>query len=145
MDRHDLLRYLRSRTLAVEATVSPAGLPQAAVVGYVVSDRLELFFDTVQDSRKAQNLRHSPGVACVIGGTADGERWTIQYEGIADLPAGPELERLKALYFERFPDGIERQSWPGLIYVRVRPTWIRWSDFRSPPPTVVEFGPGDLA
>ena len=63
----------------------------------------------------------------------------MQYEGVADEPHGAELDRLKPLYFERFPEGRERQSWPGLVYVRARPTWIRDSDFSRAPPEIMEF------
>ena len=28
--------------------------------------------------------------------------------------------------------------WPDLIYVRVRPTWIRYSDYNVDPPQIVE-------
>jgi hypothetical protein len=49
------------------------------------------------------------------------------------------LERLKELYFLQFPDGRDRQSWPGLVYVRARPGWIRFSDFNRVPPEIVEF------
>jgi hypothetical protein len=62
----------------------------------------------------------------------------VQYEGVAGQPEGAELERLTALYLERFPDGRERQSWPGLIYLRARPTWLRYSDFSRIPPEIVE-------
>jgi hypothetical protein len=57
---------------------------------------------------------------------------------VADEPGGAELARLKAAYFARFPDGREREAWPGIAYVRVRPTWARFSDFRGPEPRVVE-------
>jgi len=130
---------MRRHHHAVEASVSAAGGPQAAVVGIVVSDRFELFFDTVADTRKAQNLRRVPRAAFVIGGPGPGELQTVQYEGIADEPAGKELESLQALYLARFPDGIARQSWPGLIYIRVRPTWIRFSDFSVEPPRIQQW------
>jgi methyltransferase (TIGR00027 family) len=77
-------------------------------------------------------------VAFVIGGLADGEERTVQYEGVVDEPSGAELEQLKALYFARFPDGVERQAWQGLTYMRVRPRWIRYSDFHQTPPEIVE-------
>jgi hypothetical protein len=48
------------------------------------------------------------------------------------------------LYFGSFPDGRERQRWPGLVYVRARPTWLRYSDYNRAPPVVLEFGPDDL-
>ena len=142
MTEADLLAFLRGHSLAVEASVSPRGAPQAAVVGIVVTEALELFFDTLDRTRKVANLRADPRVAFVIGGLAPGDERTVQYEGIADEPAGAELDRLKELYFARFPDGRARESWPGLTYVRARPTWIRYSDFNRAPPLIVELTPG---
>jgi hypothetical protein len=139
MTRSELLQFLRGHTLAVQTSVSPSAAPQAAVVGIVVTDDLEVFFDTLDGTRKVHNLRRNAKIAFVIGGLTDGDERTVQYEGIADEPVGVELERLKEFYFVRFPDGRQRQSWPGLIYVRARPRWIRYSDFNQTPPTIVEF------
>jgi pyridoxamine 5'-phosphate oxidase-like protein len=139
MDAAGLLTFLQQHRLAVQASVSRANEPQAAVVGYAVTDRFELVFDTLDSSRKGQNLRRHNRIALVIGGLANGEERTVQYEGIADEPSGQELERLKRVYYEAYPDGPSRLSWPGLIYIRVRPTWIRYSDFNTNPPTIVEF------
>jgi pyridoxamine 5'-phosphate oxidase-like protein len=137
--RAALLQFMRGHTLAVQASVSPSQSPQAAVVGIVVTANFEVFFDTLDRSRKARNLRHDRRVAFVIGGLTEGEERTVQYEGVTDEPHGAELEQLTALYLDRFPDGRERQSWPGLIYVRARPRWIRYSDFSQVPPQIVEF------
>lgn len=144
MIRSELLHFMRSHPLAVQASVSPTGAPQAAVVGIVVTDDFEVFFDTLDVSRKMHNLRKNPRIAFVMGGMSQGETRTMQYEGVADEPAGAELEGLKELYFVHFPDGRERQSWPGLVYVRARPTWIRYSDFNCTPPVITEFGLDDL-
>ena len=141
MTRNELLQFLRSEKYAVQASVSPGGAPQAAVVGIAVSDHFEIVFDTLSSSRKAPNLRANPATAFVIGGTRDGDERTVQCEGIADEPSGGELDRLLAVYYARFPDGPERRSWPGLIYVRVKPTWIRYSNFSADPPEIVEFDP----
>jgi uncharacterized protein YhbP (UPF0306 family) len=130
---------MRSQSIGVECSVSPSGVPQAAVVGYVVTENLEVFFDTVDSTRKAKNLRENPVIAFVIGGfSADDER-TLQFQGVVDEPKGIELERLKELYFGRFPDGRQRLKWPGLVYFRARPTWLRFSDFTQTPPEVSEF------
>lgn len=144
MTRAELVEFMRGHVYAVEASVAASGAPQAAVVGIVVTDALEIFFDTMDDSRKAANLRRSPRVAFVIGGTHAGDERTVQYEGIADEPQGAELQRLQALYFERFPDGRERQRLPGCIYLRARPTWIRYSNFGVTPPEIVELTPDQL-
>jgi general stress protein 26 len=135
MTRDELVAFIRRHKWGVEASVGGSGQPQAAVVGVAVSDGLELVFDTLGSTRKAANLRRDPRVAFVIGW--DQER-TVQVEGLADEPAGAELERLKTVYFAHFPDGPSRESWPGITYFRVRPTWARFSDFSGAEATVVE-------
>jgi hypothetical protein len=139
MTRSELLQFMRSQSLAVQASVSPSCTPQAAVVGIVVTDDFEVFIDTLDTTRKMYNLRRNPRIAFVMGGLITGDERTVQYEGIADEPVGADLDRLKELYFARFPDGRARQSWPGLIYVRTRPTWVRYSDFNQTPPEIVEW------
>ena len=124
--------------------MSPANGAQAAVVGFAVSDQFEIIFDTVTTTRKAVNLRRNPRVALVVGGWSEGDERTAQIDGIADEPSGHDLERLKAIYYEAYPDGPSRLSWPGLIYVRVRPTWIRFSDYTTSPPEFTEFTSGQF-
>src|SRR5215467_7998 len=108
----EVLEFVRGHSLAVQASVSPSLFPQAAVVGFIATENFELFFDTVESTRKVSNLRQNRAVAFVIGGLASGDERTVQYEGIADEPAEPELGQLKEQYFLRFPDGRDRQNWP---------------------------------
>lgn len=119
--------------------MSPSGGAQAAVVGVAITDRFEVVFDTLESTRKAENLRRNSKLAFVIGGLVDGDGRTVQYEGIADEPSGSELERIKQAYYAVYPDGPTRLSWPGLMYVRVRPMWIRYWDYNVDPPHVAEF------
>jgi general stress protein 26 len=140
-----LLDFMRLHRLAVQASVSAAGVPQAAMVGFAVTDQFEIVFDTLHTTRKARNLRQNPHVALVIGGWVPNDERTVQYEGEADEPTGAELDRLKQVYYAAYPDGPGRASWPGLIYVRVRPTWVRYSDYNKDPPEIVEFRAKDLA
>ncbi|HVT07801.1 MAG TPA: pyridoxamine 5'-phosphate oxidase family protein [Polyangia bacterium] len=135
MTRAQLVRLLREYRLAVVSTVGPDGAPQSAVVGCAVSDQLEVVFDTLDTTRKAANLRRDPRISVVIGW--DGEM-TAQLEGVADFPAGDELERIRAVYFQAYPDGRDRLAWPGITHVRIRPRWVRWSDFVQRPPFIFE-------
>jgi len=139
-----LLEFMRLHRVAVQTSVSAVGSPQAALVGIAVTDQFEIVFDTLQSTRKAENLRKDSRIAFVIGGWVSGDERTVQYEGEADEPAGAELERLKQVYYSVYPDGPSRASWPGLIYVRTRPTWIRYSDYSCDPPEIVEFRAEDL-
>jgi PPOX class probable F420-dependent enzyme len=134
--RQEIIEYLRTRRYCVQASIAEDGAPQAAVVGFAVSDDLELVFDTLGSTRKAANLRRDPRIALVVGAGED-ER-TAQITGVADEPRGEELARLKAVYFAAFPDGPEREGWPEITYFRVRPTELRYSDFAHPGGPLVE-------
>lgn len=129
MTRSDVLAFLRTQKLGVVASVTADGQPQSAVVGYAVSDDFELVFDTLGDTRKAQNLRARPKVSFTMW---SGER-TVQLDGLTDEPTGAELARLKAVYFSVYPDGREREAWPGITWIRVKPSFIRYSDFEAGP------------
>jgi hypothetical protein len=135
----ELLEFMRTQRFAVEASCARDGAAQAALVGVAVTDALEIVFDTLDTTRKARNLRASPRAAFVLGGWLAGDERTVQFEGIADEPDGAELERIKQAYFATWPDGPSRAAWPGLVYFRVRPTWIRFSNFNHAPPRIVEF------
>jgi pyridoxine/pyridoxamine 5'-phosphate oxidase len=129
-----LLPFLRRYRLAVVSTVRD-GAPQAAVVGIAVTDTLDITFDTLSTSRKYANLVADPRVALVVGWDAE---QTVQIEGIADVPAGAALAACKEAYFAVWPDGRERERWPDITYVRVRPRWLRFSDYGIAPPRIEE-------
>jgi len=67
MTRSELLAFLQKHRLGVLSTVSPSGDPEAAVVGIAVTDRLEIVFDTLDSTRKCENLRRRNKIAFVIG------------------------------------------------------------------------------
>jgi pyridoxine/pyridoxamine 5'-phosphate oxidase len=138
--RAELLAFLRRHRICVQASASASGAPQAAVIGFAVSDDLEIIFDTIGTTRKMTNLRHDPRVALVVGWDAE---QTVQIEGVADEPSGYDLARLKNVYFGVYPDGVERQAWKDITDVRVRLAWARYNDFR-PGGRIVEFGATEL-
>jgi hypothetical protein len=136
-DREAVLEFMRAHPLAVQASTAANGAPQAAVVGVAVSERMELVFDTLRSSRKCQNLRHVARIALVLGWDLE-EGCTLQLEGLADEPSGGDRARLQAVYLATFADGAARAEDPAITYFRVRPTWLRLSDFRTSPPEVIE-------
>jgi hypothetical protein len=105
-------------------------------VGIAVTPELEIIFDTVSSSRKYCDLLANPAASFVIGW--EGEA-TVQYEGTAFQPNGAALARYQQVYFEAWPDGPERLSWPGIAYFVVSPRWIRYSDFNRRRPLIEEF------
>ena len=142
--RADLLAFMRSHRYAVQSSVHPEGGPQSAVVGIAVSDDFEIVFDTLENSRKAESLRQQPEISFVFADLTGKDERTVQCEGLVDEPTGAELERLIDLYLEVFPDGRERQKWPGLIYVTTKLTWLRYCNYNQNPPQIIEFDREEL-
>jgi Pyridoxamine 5'-phosphate oxidase len=136
MTKELIHRFMDSQQLAVFSSIcSTAQRPQSALVGIAVTSDLEVVFDTVRSSRKYQNLIQNPASSLVIGCAG---AVTVQYEGDARELSGSELATLQAIYFAKWPDGPTRLSWPGITYIAVKPRWIRYSDFSSPPPVIEE-------
>jgi pyridoxine/pyridoxamine 5'-phosphate oxidase len=98
MTRADLVRLLREHRLAVVSTVGPEGAPQSAVVGCAISDGLEIVFDTLDDTRKARNLRRAPRVSLVIGW--DREAGPSRLAGDHPRPGPAAVDSLERFYPE---------------------------------------------
>jgi len=130
MTKEFIFNFIRQHNLAVISTLSKDNRPEAALVGFAISEDLEIVFDTVKTSRKYQNLLENPFVAVVIGW--DNET-TVQYEGIAAELGGDNGVYYKEIYFEVYKDGRERAAtWPHIVHFKITPNWIRYSNFNDP-------------
>jgi hypothetical protein len=113
--------FIDSCGTAVLGTMSAAGIPQTAVMGIVVTENLEIVFDTLNTTRKYANLKAHPQCSFAM--------WKGEHAVLA---------RYQEVYFAKLPDGRDRLSWPGITYFVVRPTWMRYSDYESRPPRIEE-------
>ena len=134
MDRENIYSFMTGCGYGVVSSVAADGSSQSALVGIAVTPGLDIIFDTLDRSRKYRNLVALP--ACSLVGWS-GEQ-TVQYEGVAGLPAGAELKRYQEIYFGAWPDGPSRMTWAGMVYFVVRPRWIRYSDFEQRQPFIHE-------
>lgn len=121
--------FVKDRRLAVIATASNTGAPEAALINIAVTPDLEIVFETTSATRKYVNLMRNPRVCLVIGWQDDR---TLQLDGLVDGPEGRDYERLKAFYISAFPQKTSHEYWPGNDYYRVRPRWARLSNYNSP-------------
>ncbi|HEY2457957.1 MAG TPA: pyridoxamine 5'-phosphate oxidase family protein [Candidatus Acidoferrum sp.] len=126
MNVEEVYAFMAAESLAVLSTVTERGEPEAALVGFAVTPKLEIVFDTVKSSRKYPNLTKNQRMAWVIGCTTE---VTVQFEGVAEELVGEDLAKYKKTYFAKFPDGVEREKWPGITYFVVRPKWVRYCDY----------------
>jgi len=135
MNVQEVYEFMDGEKLAVLSTARKDGQPEAALMGFAVTPELEIVFDTVRNSRKYPILKENSRVAWVVGCTTE---ITVQYEGEASELEGEERARYKKVYFEKFPDGPERESWPGITYFVVRPKWVRYCDYNPGTRTIEE-------
>jgi hypothetical protein len=135
MDRIALHSFLVRHRFGVVSSISGDGAPQSALVGIAITPQLEIIFDTVRSSRKYPNLIARPVCSFVVGWT--GEQ-TVQFEGYATEPNGPDLKRYQEIYFAAWPECKPHMNWPDIAYLVVRPRWIRYSDYDQKPPIVEE-------
>jgi general stress protein 26 len=130
MTKEFLYNFINKYSLTVLGTTDENNLAQTALVGFIVTPDLKIFFDTVKTSRKFKNLTQNQNISFVFGWDCE---QTVQYEGKARLPDQSELDSLLQKYFEIFPDGQDRNAnWKDIAYFVVDPKWIRHSDFKEP-------------
>lgn len=111
--------------------------PESATVEYG-NNGLTLVFDTNDTSRKFQNIQKSPKVSVVIGWDEEINK-TVQYQGIAEVLEGEELERLKKDYFAKSPEAKKWENTKGNVYIKVSPKWVRMTDLNTNPWTISVF------
>jgi general stress protein 26 len=133
VDRETLVGHVRTQRWGVVATLGPDAGPQAAYLAITATDAGELVFDARESSRKVTNLLLDPRVAVVVGGP-DGT--TLQCEGPADVPTGPDRDRCAAAYVATFPQFASSLEDEGIVLVRVVPRWVRYGDYRPDVPVV---------
>jgi|SRR3989344_1283253 len=123
------VKFLKSHTTMVLASISHDVEPQAATVYFVSDDNLNIYFLTAQNSKKADNLRTNGKVAFVIGWGP--EVVTIQGGGIA--------KELPVKEAEVFYDLIKKTAissvyqWPllklaqeGYCAFKITPSWMMY-------------------
>jgi pyridoxine/pyridoxamine 5'-phosphate oxidase len=136
MTLEEVFDIAKRKRFLVVSTVNETGAPEAALMGFALTQANEIVFDTLASSRKAVNLARNPAAALVIGWD---DQISLQIEGEGRRPVGDDLASAKSAYFREWPDGRAREAWPDIAYVVVKPKWIRYSNYAGGPPVVEEF------
>lgn len=129
-----LLTFIKKHKIAVMSTIGQ-NKPQSAVMEFGETENLELIFDTFINSRKYKNLQQNKYVSFVIGWDED---ITIQYEGEAEQIKPNELEKYQKEFFSKNPDAEKWKSVPEIVFFKVTPKWIRYSNLNKHPWEIFE-------
>lgn len=130
----DILRQGHDLTLA---TIRPDGYPQATTVSYV-HDGLTLYAGVGLGSQKATNIQQNNKVSATINlGYDDWDKIRgISLGGTAEFVQGVEqIGRIEQAFLHKFPDIVTIMPetgtlpWPGLLFLRIRPTVVSLLDY----------------
>ncbi len=120
--------------LCVLSTIGRYKHPESAVMAYAMMDDLSVVLTTHDDSRKYHNIKRNPNVALTFGWDLEGQN--VQYEGTAKLVE--ESEEIERIYDKANPEHGRFRDLPGMVFVLIKPRWIRFSDFSTFHPKIKE-------
>lgn len=135
--KKEVYEYLKNLkpALCVLAT-SFENTPECAVLAYTMNEDLEVIISTNPSSRKWKNISKNNKVALTFGW--DFSKPNVQLEGVAvQLIQGEAYKKYATLYFQAHPELI-RYKTPETVFLIVKPTWIRSSNYSVYPPRIEE-------
>lgn len=135
MDKKTIFEFIKNHSLAVISTVNSQNEPESAVLEFGETENLELIFDTKSTSRKYKNLKTNQNASFVIGWD---ENITIQYEGAAEELTTENQNAYREIYWLKNPDAKRWSANPEIVYFKVTPKWIRYSDLNKKPWDIFE-------
>lgn len=136
MNKKQILDFIKKQRLAVLSTVNKEGNPQSAVLEFGETNDFEIIIDTLKTSRKYRNIIENPNVSLVIGWDED---ITVQYEGVASELEEDEKEEYQEIYWKKNPKAKKWAKEEGIVYFKITPKWLRFSDLNVHPWKIDEF------
>lgn len=139
-NKEKIFDFIKDHRLAVMSTVNSSALPEASAVGFSfkhVGDSFEIHIATYDSSRKYANLKRNPRVALVVG-------WehgkTAQIEGVAEEVTNPEeIKEIEWADLEKMPTVAKYISPDQVVFFKISPVWMRYSNFSVEPWERIEF------
>ena len=137
--KNKILTFLQTCPMASISTISADGIPQSAIIAFARTSNFEIIFETFYDTRKYANLAKNPHIALATGFSPT-VHVTFQYEGMAIEMKTPEDIRWCKEQFKKkdTPCSDEFLEHPKVTFWKVKPTWLRYSDYTGPVPVIVE-------
>lgn len=130
--------FLGSHTIGCLATQIQVGV-HAATVHYTLTKAGHFYVQTNLDSRKCELLRSQSSVAAsFVVGFSEDEWKTFQADGTVRLLTDPtERKQFVKTRLKQYP-GTDYSDDPEVAFLEFTPTWWRYSDLNTKPPTIIE-------
>ncbi len=127
----------KQEKFCVLATATKNGKPESAVLGYAIKDDFTILVSTHKGSRKAQNILENNQVSLVVGWSFT--EANVQCDGLATIieKGNPLYANDEEFFFSINPYAAQFKS-SDTIFIEIKPTWIRFTQFSSSLPHVEE-------
>ncbi|OGM21349.1 hypothetical protein A2714_02535 [Candidatus Woesebacteria bacterium RIFCSPHIGHO2_01_FULL_38_9] len=139
MDKR-VLEFLGKNRVSVLTTLLKDGTPHGATLHYSHKENpLELYFSTENTSRKCQTLKDGKvGKASVVIGFSEEEWITLQMDGsVQAILDEVELKEVQSIHYPKHPNSEKFKNDPATIFLKFTPTWFRYTDYNTKPPTII--------
>lgn len=132
--RQEIFDYLDTQRVGVLAVEMPDGSPHAATVHFAhTRDPLAFFFETYQETRKAQALLGREKIrASFVVGSNESDMKTLQLDGEVHLLAPSDKDIFRVVYLGKFPEKVEKSKDSKVVFFKFRPAWWRFTDWKNP-------------
>lgn len=136
VEKNLVAEVIKTNDLCVLSTVNSDGRSQSAVMAYTPWKENILLMNTEATTKKLKNIQTNPYVSVTIGGLKGDP--ALQLEGTASILAGTDEVVAKKYMLSVNPKLADYFS-PTGKFVAITYTWVRFSDFSSNPPQILEF------
>lgn len=136
----ELKSYLAANQVGVLGVCLTDGTPHTAAVHYSQrEDPFCIFIQSGRDSVKCSPFSTKDTVlASLTVGTSEEEWKTMQVHGVLEmLQSGDDVTEFKHYHYAKNPDA-EAHDGHDTAYLKLTPTWWRFSDYNTHPLRVIE-------
>ncbi len=135
----EVLGFLSHHKICSLTTLLLDGSPHAAVLHYShTTNPLTIYVGTENTSRKMEALvKNKSGKASLVIGFSDEEWKTLQMDGDVHVISPEEAEKIQAIHYKKHPGAEKFKNNPETIFIKFTPSWWRYSDYTTNPPTFI--------
>ena len=138
--KKEISDFLQKNRVGVLTTLLSDGSPHSSALHYSYRiDPLEFYFSVDKTSRKCQELLNKKeGKAAVVIGFSEVDWLTLQMEGLIQILTNrDEISGAKGIHYTKHPNSKKFENDPNTIFLRFKPTWLRYSNLFVVPPEII--------
>jgi len=130
------LDFMRNTPPCVIATADQNGKTEAAMIYAYPNEEFTFFLSTDANSRKAENIKNNSKVSLVFGNPE--LMMTVQVDGYIRILEGAEALAAKGFILNADITQRLHVAKEPLIFMEIKPSWMRFSAFTDVPATIYE-------